>query len=65
MSTYYYWGCDTCKKKCGKIAVVSRQKTHFDNPNETIEFVMKHRNCGLVLFSEYDDERYEYVKEPS
>ena len=61
MSTYYYMACECHKAKTDKIIAVQRLAgQHIDNPEHLLLFLMKHRDCPLRFFSEYDDERYEY-----
>lgn len=46
------------------IAVSRIQKTHLDNQDCLIDFLMDHSYCDkLKFFSEYDDDRYGYKTE--
>jgi hypothetical protein len=64
MSTYYYMGCDEHKERTKVIAVDRRSGAHIDNPGDLLNFMMKHRDCCLRFFSEYDETRYEYEPTP-
>lgn len=63
MSAYYYMACEDHKCKTEDIIVVERLVgSHIDNQDILLKFLMKHRDCNLRFFSEYDDERYSYTR---
>lgn len=64
MSTYYYMACDDHKVRTEEIIGVERLSgSHIDNQEHLINFLMKHRDCCLKFFSEYNDDRLDYKKE--
>ena len=65
MSTYYYMACEEHKSRTAEIiAVVRTVGQHIDNSDKLLTFLLEHRDCDLRFFSEYDDDRFEYTKEP-
>ena len=60
MSTYYYMGCEDCDMRTKIIAVVRLSGQHIDNAEDFLKFLMKHHDCDLKFFSEYDDDRLDY-----
>ncbi len=67
MSTYHYMSCDRCKKRTAKVIAVTRLSgSHLDHQDELLKFLLAHQYCEpLKFFSEHDDARYEYAKEPA
>jgi hypothetical protein len=61
MSIYYYLSCEECKVRTKKIVVVScLEKDYLDNLEETVKFLMNHRDHNLTFFSEYNDKKMDY-----
>jgi len=64
MSTYYFLGCDTCK---ANVPFWSRQAggpctipTAREFPHTVQDFIDKHIEHGVVVFSEHDERHDEY-----
>lgn len=53
--------CEQHKVRTDDVIAVSRLAgTHIDSKESLIKFLMKHRDCNLRFFSEYDEERCAY-----
>lgn len=64
MSVDYFFSCEDCKCRLEEFAITSRLSgDYLEHKEQVLKFLLKHRDHNLKLFSEFDEDRFDYKKD--